>query len=506
MSYLAKLSTMKHRLILLFFFSLITLVQAQKRAQKDIDSFIQKTLKAFPEIPGLSIAVVQNDRPLFLKGYGMADREKGIKAEKSTPFYIASTTKSFMGMLSVVLEQEGKLDLSAPLSSYKPFKSLKNKSVFDDITITDLLNHTSGIDNGFLTFRDAYTGDKSADIMTMLLEETTEIKESGKAYQYDNLGYNILDVLLEKELGLNWRDLLDQKIFRPLNMKHTSAYISEGERKNWKMAWPYMSDRPGEAPRAPLMKDDSMMQAAGGLICSAEDAASWLLFNINSGALKGKQIYPASLVNKTHKQISSYEQEGQIFDDKGYGLGWVNAKFKEKDIVYHFGGYTGFFSHISFMPSERIGVAVFANESFFGDNVSNIIATYVYDYLTNQMPEEGYEKDLEQLRSMVGRLHEGFKKDTENRASREWKLDLPMESYVGEYYNKYMGTMKVEMEEGKPKISLGKLNCIAEPFIRDNSMRVMLIPLRGEPILFKPSGNKVEEVIYKGQSFMRTDQ
>lgn len=495
---------MKYKLIALLLL-LTTFANAQRRAQKDIDTFIENTLKAFPEVPGISIAVVQNDRPLFVKGYGYADREKKIKSGRNTPFYIASTTKSFVSMLSVILEQEGKLDLNAPLTAYKPFKNLKNKAVFDKITITDLLNHTSGIENGFLTFRDAYTGDKSADIMTMLLEETTEIKKEGKIYEYDNLGYNILDVLLQKELGLDWRDLLAEKIFEPLGMKHTSAYISKGEKEGWKMAWPYMSYKPGEAPRAPLMKDDSMMQAAGGLICSAEDAANWLLFNINSGKLRGKQVYPATWVDRTHKKISSYDREGQIFHDKGYGLGWINAKFKDKDIVYHFGGYTGFFSHISFMPAEKMGVAVFANEAYFGDNVSNIIATYVYDYLTNKVPEEGYGKDLEQLRTMVTRLHEGFSKDVENRAKREWKLDLPLKAYTGEYYNKHMGTIKVAVEDGKPRISLGRLSTIAEPFTRANSMRVTLIPLRGEPLMFKPTDSKVNEVVYKGQSFVRVN-
>lgn len=493
---------MKYRLIALLLLC-STVLLAQKRAQNDIDTFIKTTLEAFPEVPGISIAVVQNNQPLFIRGYGYADREKNIKSEKNTPFYIASTTKSFMSMLSVVLEEEGQLNLSVPLTTYAPFKNLRNKEVFENITITDLLNHTSGIENGFLTFRDAYTGDKSADIMTMLLEETTEVKKEGKIYEYDNLGYNILDVLLQKELGLDWRDLLAEKIFEPLGMKHTSAYISKAEKEGWKMAWPYMSYKSGEAPRAPLMKDDSMMQAAGGLICSAEDAANWLLFNINSGKLKGRQVYPATWVGRTHKKISSYDRNGHIFHDKGYGLGWINAKFRNKDIVYHFGGYTGFFSHISFMPSEKIGIAVFANESFFGDNVSNIIATYVYDYLTNQVPAEGYKEDMDQLRSMVTRLHGGFAKDAENRAKREWKLDLPLKSYTGEYYNKHMGTLSVTIEGDSPKISLGKLNSLAEPFTRDNSMRVMLIPLRGEPVLFKPAGDKVDEVVYKGQTFVR---
>lgn len=499
--------SMKQRMIMIL--GIITIIQfpafSQRKIKNDIDSFVKEALAKIPEVPGLTVTVVKDGKPFFVEAYGYADREKGLKSTTSTPFYIASTTKSFMGMATVILAEEGKIDLFVPLSTYKPFSGLKNKAVWDDITITDLLNHTSGISNGYLTYRDAYTGDKPIDVKVMLLEETTSKRGEGKTYQYDNLGYNILDILLELELGIDWRDLLDEKIFTPLNMKHTSAYISEAEKNNWGLAMPYMSTVEGESPRAYLMKDDGMMQAAGGLITSADDVANWLLFNLNDGKLKGKQVYPSSWVQQTHKKISSHEEKGQIFNDNGYGLGWNTANFKSEDVIYHFGGYTGFFSHISFMPEQKIGVAVFANESYVGDNISNLIATYIYDLLIGQVTEEGYEEGIDAVRNVVTRVHEAIAKDTKNREGRKWQLDLPMESYEGEYFNKLFGTIKVKVKDGAPEVSLGSLHCIATPFVESsrNAMRVALIPMRGGGLNFKLKDGKVYAANYQGQNFAR---
>src|SRR5690606_23722597 len=123
---------------------------------------------------------------------------------------------SYTGLLALILEEEGLIDLDAPLTAYKPFKEFKNKELFQDVSIRKLLNHTSGLDNGYITYRDAYTGDKPLETMVMLLEEKTERRKEGQTYSYDNLGYNIFDILLKSEFGKDWRDLLQEKVFAPL--------------------------------------------------------------------------------------------------------------------------------------------------------------------------------------------------------------------------------------------------------------------------------------------------
>ena len=129
-----------------------------------------------------------------------------------------------------------------------------------------------------------------------MIENDTQTNEKGKVFKYTNFGYYLFDVLLQEELGKDWRDLLEEKVFKPLNMKNTSAYISKNNSKE--LAWPHLGVFPGQVQKSYLMKTDATMHAAGGLVCNAKDAARFLRFFINQGKLDGKQIYPQSIVNQ----------------------------------------------------------------------------------------------------------------------------------------------------------------------------------------------------------------
>ena len=158
-------------ILLLFCFLFLTTIQAQQKEVLAIDCFVKKVLKRFPYVPELTITVVKDNKSLIKKGYGFSDLKNNVKTDIDIPFYIASTTKSFVSMVAIILENEGKIDLSLPLTTYKPFKNLSNKQLFESVTIKELLNHTSGLQNHFLTFRNAYIGNKPHEDMLMLLEE-----------------------------------------------------------------------------------------------------------------------------------------------------------------------------------------------------------------------------------------------------------------------------------------------------------------------------------------------
>jgi CubicO group peptidase (beta-lactamase class C family) len=91
--------------------------------------------------------VIKDDKPIFLRAYGMADKEAGIKADTDTLYYIASSTKSFTALAAAMLDQEGKIKFSDPVTKYTPGIRFKN-DIPDKITIRDLLTHTSGCGTG----------------------------------------------------------------------------------------------------------------------------------------------------------------------------------------------------------------------------------------------------------------------------------------------------------------------------------------------------------------------
>src|SRR4051812_27970199 len=79
---------------------------------------IRKTLEMFPDLPAIAIVVIKDDQPIFLHAYGMADKEAGIQADPDTLFYIASSTKSFTALAAAMLDGEGKIKLSDPVTKY----------------------------------------------------------------------------------------------------------------------------------------------------------------------------------------------------------------------------------------------------------------------------------------------------------------------------------------------------------------------------------------------------
>lgn len=124
-----------------------------------MDSLTTYALDQIKGIPSLSIAVVKGDEVVYMGAYGLAAVENNVKVTKTTPYYIASTTKSFTGTLAQILHDENLLDLDASITSYEPIKSFENNTRFEGIPLRELLSHTSGISNGYLVWRNAVSGE-----------------------------------------------------------------------------------------------------------------------------------------------------------------------------------------------------------------------------------------------------------------------------------------------------------------------------------------------------------
>ena len=125
----------------------------------EFDSMISEFLSEPDVIPGMSIAVVQNDKVVYLKSFGYADIENKVEVNQDTKFYIASSTKSFTALTMLLLAEKGLLDFDAPISKYLP--TLKFNSILsaESVSVKDLLTHNLGFENNPVTFRTAYSGE-----------------------------------------------------------------------------------------------------------------------------------------------------------------------------------------------------------------------------------------------------------------------------------------------------------------------------------------------------------
>ena len=286
--------------------------------------------------PGMSIAVVRDTQVIYAKGFGWADVDAQRPVTPETIFYIASTTKSFTGLAAVLLDEQGRLDLDAPLSRYLPTAKLQAPLNPDSITLRALLSHTHGIDNdGPIVFRTAFSGEHTNDRLIALLTAHPPAK-TGRGYVYGNIGYNIAALAMDATTGESWREVLQRAIFQPLGMTSTSAYVSRMPRE--RLAQPYRREPTGFA-RAPYNKGDANMQAAGGLVSSAVDMARWLEAHINGGVVDGRRVFPASAIAETHRRQATVSANARGLVLNGYGFGWQIGTVGADTILTHGGGF-----------------------------------------------------------------------------------------------------------------------------------------------------------------------
>jgi CubicO group peptidase (beta-lactamase class C family) len=475
----------------------------------DYDAFISRVMKRVPEIPSVAIVVVKNDEPVFLRAYGLADKEAGVKANTNTLYYIASSTKSFMAMAAALLDKDGKIKLDDPITKYAaglPFKT----SIPDKIRVRDLLIHTSGLRNSPLTFRMAYSGESDEkDMMRVFADATTYDDARYGKYAYDNLGYNIYGLLLQRTLNKKWQDLLQEKIFSPLGMNHTTAYVSKARARRMVIAESYMfSADTGTVVRSPIAKQDSNMQSAGGMLTSISDVGRWLRLNINDGKLDGKQVIPADIMKSVHAAYTQTTREQGPFKGNGtgeYGLGWQIGTYAGEKVIYHPGGFPGWSSHISYMPDKKIGVAVFINESTVGGDVGNTLATYAYDWLLGTADrEEKYASGLEAGATNYGKMKDAWQASVRDRATRKSQLTRPLQDYVGRYRNEQLGNIEITVQQNTLGLRLGNIETVSTPFTQPETIRVEIIPGQGEVIKFEfNAAGQIVSLSYGGMKFVR---
>jgi CubicO group peptidase (beta-lactamase class C family) len=443
---------------------------------------VRKTLATFPDLPGIAIVVIKDDRPIFVRAYGMADKEAAIKADNDTLYYIASSTKSFTALTAAMLDKEGQIKFADPVTKYTPGIQFKNQ-IPDKITIRDLLTHTSGLRNTPLMNRLAFTGQiDQREIDHVFAAGTTFNEANFGKYAYTNLGYNIYGLALHYHLHKKWQDLLQERVFTPAGLAHTTAYVSKARAKKFKIAAPYVIDtdaaNAGKMVRSQLEKTDDNMQSAGGIFMSVSDLGRWLNVNMNGGKLGGKQVFPADLIRNAHTGYTkSTRNEPPFSGDGEYGLGWQIGKYRNEKVIYHHGGYPGYRSHVSFMPDKQIAVGVLVNNDALGGRLADMLAAYAYDWwLRTENFDADYAKQLQDTVKAYESRKQGIAAEAAQRAKREWQLTKPFADYAGKYVNDLAGTIDIVAMEKALAVRMGRMNAVATPYTDKDTIRIVMLP------------------------------
>ncbi len=463
-----------------------------------LDSFIEKAF-ALDLTPGMAVAAIQGSDVIYARGFGYADLQSRRPVSPETMFYIASTTKSFTAFAAAILDDRGELDLDNTVGSYLPNLRLQSPLSADDITMRDLLTHTHGIEGGGpVVFRTAYTGMHTHEQLVELLSAYGPAS-GGRSFNYGNIGYNIASFAMDASLGISWKELLQREVFKPLGMNSTSAYLSKIDPH--RLAMPYVAEEKGYR-RLHYAKSDANMHAAGGHVSTVLDLAKWLQAHINSGRIAGKQVFPEKVVAETHRKQADQDRNFANFHRYGWGLGWDLGTYEGDTLIHRFGSFSGFRSHVSFMPKQQIGVVVLVNEGRLGSFLADMVACSIYDRL---LEKPGLDEKLEQFQMHAARGRERIGQDKARRAARPQKLPHPLATYAGIYENDEFGRMEWHIVDGKFEVKMGLLRSPVEVYNGEqNQLRVALTG-RGEVVGFSIQGDLAESLTYADRKFVRID-
>ena len=466
----------------------------------DLERFVDNVL-ALDITPGMTIAIVRDKEVIYAKGFGVADHDTRRPVTADTQFYIASTTKSITALAAAVLAQRKAIDLDAPLSGALPGVKLHERLSADRITLRDLLTHTHGIaPGGPVDFRTAYTGDFTGPQLLDLLAAHPPAP-SGRSFSYSNLGYNIFSLVLDRVFREGWKEVIDREVLRPLGMRNTTAFMSKTDRSQ--LAQPYEL-RPDGPQRVNYAKQDGNMHAAGGYLSTANDLARYLIAHINGGRIGTTQAIPQKAIAETHRQQAVQDRVFGSFQRFGWGLGWDLATYDGDTVLQRFGGFRGFFSHVSFMPARRIGVVVLANGGSAGGMVADAVATFAYDRLLNKPPQRQQDRWRE-FTDAVARGRASIARDLATRQSRPQTTPLALPAYAGTYESRALGSMVWTLENNRLQVAMGIARGMAEAY--DAAKHQFRVDLTGggSVVSFRvtPGAPAPESLQFQNQTFTR---
>ena len=312
---------------------------------------------------------------------------------------------------------------------------------------------THGIENGGpVVFRTAFSGDFTKAMLLDLLA-TYQPAETGRAFSYGNLGYNIAGLAVEAKVGEGWKEVVARQVLDPLGMTSTSAYLSRVDKG--RLAMPH-APTPDGFRRLPYTKSDDNMHAAGGLVTTALDLARWLEAQLNTGMVDGERVFPAAVITATQRQQAEQDRQFGDYHRHGWGLGWDRATYDDELMLHRFGGYAGFRPHVSFLPERGLGVVVLVNDGTLGGMLVDLVANAIYDELLGKTDAaERRAAVLARTAEQVAMGRQRLAQDLERRAARQKQLRRPLAAYTGLFENAEMGRMEWRLVDDRLRVAIG---------------------------------------------------
>jgi CubicO group peptidase (beta-lactamase class C family) len=305
-------------------------------------------------VPSVAVAVVRGRDTIVMRGYGLANREASRAATPNTIYEIGSITKQFTAAAIMRLVEQGKIGLQDDMSKYLPDFPLQGHHV----TIRQLLNHTSGIHSytSSPAWRATWARDLPPDSIVAFVARDSFDFAPGTKWAYNNTGYVLLGMIIEKVAGKPYATVLDEMFFHLLGLTQTGYCPSRTSDARY--AAGYSVRGPG-APAVPAEYLSLTHPFSAGALCSTvRDYLAW------QRALHGGRVVSAA----SYKEMTTPD----TLPNGGrhnYGFGLAVGMLGTHRMIQHGGGINGFTTAQSWFPDDSLSVIVFTNADGIGPDM-----------------------------------------------------------------------------------------------------------------------------------------
>lgn len=311
------------------------------------------------DVPGAAVLALRNNQVLFRRGYGVTDLKSHRKIDASTNFRLASLSKQFTAMSIMLLVHDGKLRYDDRLTDVFPDFAEYGRS----ISIRNLLQHTSGL----MDYEDLMPSAnpkvpveqiqiQDAGVLELLKRQTGTKFAPGMKWDYSNSGYVLLGLIVEKLSGKSFPEFLRDRIFTPLGMENTLAYVRGGPPVPHRA---YGHSRDHGTWKETDQSPTSATLGDGGIYTSLEDLARWDRALREHTLLSEREMEPGLTPVKV--------REGSVTEPDGspaaYGFGWFLNAYHGHQRMWHYGETMGFRTTIQRFPEDNLTIVVLSNRA-----------------------------------------------------------------------------------------------------------------------------------------------
>ena len=428
----------------------------------ELDADVARSMKLF-DVPGMAIAIVKDGKVVATRGFGVRQLGSATPVDGRTLFEIASNTKVFTAVALAMLVDEGKLAWDDPVIKHLPDFQMSDPYVTREMTVRDLLIHRSGLGKGAGDLLWWPSTEFSVDDIIRRLRFVQPATSFRSAFAYDNLLYIVAAKIVAQKTGKSWGETVRERIFKPLGMRATTTSLAEN------VGNPNLSGAHSKINgKAALVKAMPVPNAAGavGINTNAEEMARWMNVLLAEGVFgsdaqgKPQRLYSAAQAVEmftAQTPIKIGEPHAALAGAKptfsAYGLGMYVRDYKGRKLVTHGGALQGFYSRVTLVPEQKLGIAILTNAE--SDGAMTSLQYRLLDHYLGVAPADWIKAYFDvaseaTAKDLAAQSSAGAARPAGSRPS------LPLDAYDGDYQDAWYGLVSIKPAGAKRVMRFSK--------------------------------------------------